>query len=90
MTVTPLTIQKNAEDFAPAIDAVAVTPNDSTALPNGPCMQIYIGGTGDLKVLTANNSTTTFKAVPVGTTLNVRARQVFSTGTTATNIVALY
>jgi hypothetical protein len=50
---------------------------------------LYVGGTGDIKIDTPNGDTVTFSAVPVGI-FPVRANRVYSTGTTATNIVALY
>ena len=73
----------------PNNNAVAVVPSDTVNLAQ-PTRSIYVGGTGDVKVITVGGQTTIFKAVPVGTTLNVAASRVFATGTTATNIVALY
>lgn len=70
--------------------AVAVTPHDTTLLPTGVTRALYIGVTGDVTVLMADGGTAVlFKAVPVGV-LPVRVQRVNSTGTTATNIVALY
>lgn len=67
----------------------AVTKSDATIL--GAVRGLYIGGTGDVAVKCAGSSTAvTFVGVPAGTILPVRATQVMSTNTTATNIVALY
>lgn len=73
--------------FIPAATkAAAVTPNDSTVVN---AIALYIGVTGDVAIKTdANATAVTFKAVPVGI-LPVKAYNVMSTGTTATNIVAL-
>jgi hypothetical protein len=66
----------------------AVTPSDSTVLTG--VRGIYVGGTGDLTVVGGDGATTvTFKAVPVGTVLNISPSKVKATGTTATLLVAL-
>lgn len=70
-------------------NAAAVTPNDSTALPLGTCKGLYIGGTGAVSVITEAGDTVAFAAVPVGI-LPIACTHVRSTGTAATNIVALY
>lgn len=77
-------------DTAPAKGARAVTPHDTNVLTGGTCRALYIGGAGAVAATLADGTTATFAAVPVGTTLNVQARIVLSTGTTATNILALY
>lgn len=81
-----------------AHDAVAVTPSDSANLSLTPTQSgtlpkpfaLYVGGAGDVKVDLESGATVTFKAVPVGTTLMIRVRKVYATGTSATNLVALY
>lgn len=73
----------------PFAGAAAVTPSDSTALTNT-AAGLYIGGAGAVKVGMPDGSTPTFSAVPAGTVLNAAVTQVYSTGTTATNILALY
>ncbi len=70
-------------------DARSVTLSDTELVPNGVCRALYVGTTGDVKVTTADDTDVTFTAVPVGI-LPVQAKRVFSTGTTASNIVALY
>lgn len=66
----------------------AVTPSDVADLPRN-AQALYIGGTGDLKVTTIGGDTLTFSAVPVGL-FDVGTKRVFATGTTASNIIALY
>lgn len=68
-------------------DAAAVTPNDSTLF--NPSV-IYVGGSGNVKVTTAQNTDVTFTAVPTGAVLPVQVIRVFTTGTTATNMVRIY
>lgn len=75
--------------------AAAVTPSDTVNIPaitggsNNGCV-LYVGGAGNLKVLTVGGDEVTLTAVPVGTFVPVQVLRVFSTGTTATNIVALW
>jgi len=68
--------------------ASAVTPNDSTDLTTV-AQGLYIGGAGDLKVDMADSGTVTFSALPAGIFLPIIVKRVYSTGTTATNIIAL-
>lgn len=76
----------------PAIDAFIITPNDSTSSAfTQPTRAIYVGVTGDLCVrFSRTQNVITFKNVPGGTSLAVRADMVYSTNTTATSIVGLY
>jgi hypothetical protein len=70
----------------PAVGAYAVTPSDSAT---NNARALYIGVSGDVAVVTRGRTTpVTFKAAPVGI-LPVQVTQVLSTGTTATNILAL-
>lgn len=92
----------NVQQFWYARQAFAVTPNDNQDLPNAAgtaptpfyAKALYIGVTGDVKVTMAGDkgnptsAPVVFKSVPVGL-LNVQVRRVWSTGTSATNIVAL-
>ena len=72
-----------------AKNAAAVDISAADAALSPACRFLYIGGTGAVKVDTEGGQTVTFSAVPVGY-LYVRATKVYKTGTTATNIVALY
>jgi len=76
----------------PAAHAEAITPADDVDLTNR-TRSIYVGGTGDLTVKMAGDegdSIVTFEAVPVGSLLPIRVREIRSTLTTATLIVALW
>lgn len=66
--------------------ASAITPSDTA--PNV-FTRIYVGGAGNLKITAENGNVVTFTAVPVGTVLPIRTSLVWSTGTTATNLVGL-
>jgi hypothetical protein len=75
---------------APGRNAAVVTPSDSTDLTDT-TRAIYVGGAGDVTVnMLKTGSAILFKAVPVGTVLPIRAARVKSTGTTATNLTALW
>jgi len=69
--------------------AVAITPSNSTDL-DAVTNAIWVGSTGNVAAVLIDGSVVTFNAVPDGTLLPVRAARVNSTGTTATNMVALY
>ena len=75
--------------------AAAVTPSDTVNIPsvnggtNNGCV-LYIGGAGNVKVLTVGGDEVTFFSAQAGLVIPVQVLKVFSTGTTATNIVALW
>lgn len=69
-----------------ATGGAAIAPSDSVAVDfNG----IYIGGAGNVKVDLYDGSTITLTAVIVGTVYPLKISKVYSTGTTATNLVGL-
>lgn len=81
-----------------ALRGAAVTPSDTVNIPsvstqdgsgNIGCV-LYVGGTGNLRVLTAGGDTVTFSNVQAGTFIPVQVLRVYATSTTATNIVALW
>jgi hypothetical protein len=68
----------------------AVASVTGTELPSASSVRgLYVGVGGTVIVTTRAGTVTTFLNVPAGTILPVSARRV-ETGTTATNIVALY
>lgn len=69
-------------------DAIAVTPNDSTDIPL--TSGIFVGGAGNISVTMQSGKQITFTAPQVGTILPIHAKRVWATGTTATNLIALY
>jgi hypothetical protein len=76
-----------SENFQVPARATAVTPSDGTELPAG---AIYVGGAGNVSVVTEGGDTVTFSNVPAGFILPLRVTKVRSTSTTATNIVLLW
>jgi len=73
---------------APAMDAFAITPNDSTNLTQT-VRAIYVGGAGDVSLITAGGSTVTFSGITGSMVLPVTTTRVRASGTTATGIVGL-
>jgi hypothetical protein len=67
--------------------AFNVTPSDTGTIRE--TKALYIGTSGDLKVDMADGSTVTFSSIGVGFH-ELSVKRVYATGTTATNIVALY
>lgn len=85
-------IYNEAQDMltAPGSASEAITPHDTNELTEGPSRAIYVGVTGNLTVRLLNDDDDTlFSNVPVGI-FPIRASHVRSTGTTATNLVAMY
>lgn len=78
----------NIEKTEPAYDMASVTPNDTGRID--PTRGLYIGGAGNVKVDTAAGTTVTLNSAAAGSILPIRVRRVYNTGTTATNIIALY
>lgn len=72
-----------------AHDGVAITKSDTTIYERR-IDAVYVGGAGDVAVVTAQGTTLTFSGMTAGSILPVRCRQVMSTNTTATNLVGLF
>lgn len=68
-----------------ASDGFSVSPSDTTVVKAD---ALYIGGSGDVVVVTKKGNTVTFMAVPAGTTLPIQVVHV-KAATDASNIVAL-
>lgn len=75
--------------------AASVTPSDTANIPsvsggtNNGCL-LYIGGAGNVKVETVGGDEVTFVGINTGTFLPVQVVKVFATGTSATNVLALW
>jgi hypothetical protein len=81
-----------------AYRAAVVTPSNVSNIPsvsnqdgsgNNGCV-IYIGGSGDLDVTTAGGDRVTFFGLLAGQFVPVQVIKVWATGTSATNIIALW
>lgn len=74
MTMLNLTVARDAQN---------VTKSD-TVIYSPPLNGIWVGGVGDVTIVTPWGSTVLFSAVPAGTLLPIQAKQVMATATTAT------
>lgn len=70
-----------------AVNCIAITPADSDLV--APVRAIYVGGGGNVRISDTGGGAVTFSNVPAGVILPVMAKRIWSTGTTATNIVGL-
>lgn len=77
----------SADKTAPVVKGVAVTPHDTNSIAQ--TRGLYVGATGNLTVTMADGADTLYSNVPVGI-FPICVTKVKATGTTATNIVALY
>jgi len=67
--------------------AAAVTTSDTA---DNPGMALYVGGAGNVALITEGGDTVTFTAPPVGSIIPIRFTNVKATGTTATLLVRLW
>lgn len=85
-----------SEDFSsrpsgltsPARDAFAITPSNTVPLPQQ-VRGVYVGGSGNLRVLMVSGVQVDFTGVLAGAVYPIRLSQVMATGTTATGLVGL-
>jgi hypothetical protein len=76
---------------APADDDINIDTekHDTNELSKVP-RSVYVGVAGDIKMqLLKSSAPRTWTAVPAGTILPVRPKQVWSTGTTATGLIGI-
>lgn len=74
---------------SPAIDGNMIVPSDGADLPHV-TRAVYVGTSGQIQAELVSGATVSFASVPAGTMLPLRLRKILSTGTTATNLVALW
>ena len=73
--------------------AASVTPSDSSALPRSPTKGLFVGGSAACAItmtLTDDSGSVAWSNIQPGAVLAVEVNKIFATGTTCTNIVALY
>lgn len=75
--------------WAPADEAEAIVPNDGTDLPHA-TRALFVGVAGNVKVDMVKTGTVTLLNIQAGSVLPVAVKRVWATGTTATNMIALY
>jgi hypothetical protein len=71
----------------PAHGAVAVVLDQDVTAKNA--RGLYVGVAGNLSVVMSDGSAVTFTAVPAGTVLPIRVKQVTSSGTVASGLLLL-
>ena len=72
-----------------ARDAIAITKSDATSYGLDYLDALYIGGAGNVAVVTAGGTTLTFVGAVAGSIIPVQCQKVMATNTTATSIVGL-
>jgi len=75
--------------FRPNGHAEVVAPSDATDL-DFLARALWVGGAGNVSVVMMDGNTVVFTGVAAGTLLPIRFSRVNATGTTATNMVALF
>jgi hypothetical protein len=79
------------DGFFTARGALAVTTHDTNPLTRGKTSMLFVGGAGNITCrFGAEGSDTVFTGVAAGTLLPIQVTHIRATGTTATNMVALY
>lgn len=73
----------------PAVNGFLISPDDAAYLPFVP-RAIYIGISGNLSVMLFNGDIVVFTNAAAGSVLPLRVIKVFSTGTTALNLIGMY
>lgn len=73
----------------PATAAAAITPSDTGEMAYV-SRAVYVGATGNVRLVMKNGATVTLQNVPAGALLPVRVRKVMATGTTASGLVAFW
>lgn len=82
---------ESPDSLIPAQFAASVTPSDGSNLTHGICRALYVGVGGNVVVQAPGlAASVTFANVASGSILPVQCRRVLATGTTASQIVALY
>lgn len=85
---TQLTL--NADIFTSTSQTYVVyQASPQTGLGNTGCF-LYVGGTGNVSVITIGGDQITFNGIPAGTTLPIQVLKLRATGTTATLVNALW
>lgn len=80
----------NTQGPQPDYDGYAVTPADSTDLPNGPVRAIYVTVGGNVNVNLVGGGTAVLTGLTAGQIIEIAAQRILATSTTATGIFALY
>lgn len=77
----------------PGASTVAITTSDANDIAkfNGDYPRaLWVGGSGNVAIVTPDGVVNTFEAVAAGTLLPVQTRRVNTTNTTATKMLGIY
>lgn len=74
---------------SPVTNALAITPSDTDELAQV-TRGVYVAVSGTLKVDMVDSGTVTFTALSAGVIHPIRCKKIYSTGTAATGIVAVW
>lgn len=74
---------------SPASNAFAIVPSNTVDLDYA-TRAIYVGGDGNITLVTIKNETVTLVGVKAGSILPISVKRVNASLTTATNLVGLY
>jgi hypothetical protein len=85
---TQLTL--NANIFTATGKVYTVYAESSQSGMGNPGCFLYVGGAGNVSVITIGGDQITFNSVPAGTTLPIQVLKLRATGTTATAVNALW
>jgi hypothetical protein len=85
---TQLTL--NANIFTTTAQVYTVYPESPQSGLGNPGCFLYVGGTGNVSVITIGGDQITFAGVPAGTTLPIQVLKLRATSTTATAVNALW
>ena len=82
------TAYRTANATVSSYDARTIVTSNSTNI--APTRGLYVGTAGDVTVDMAYGTTVAFVSVQAGTILPIQVTRIYSTGTSASNMVALY
>jgi len=82
--------QTNYSPTFPMFPGGAATFSNSNTVNLESPSVIYVGGAGNVKVTTAQGDEVTFIGLQMGSVIPVQVIRVWSTGTTATNLLRIY
>ena len=79
-----------SKDSQPATGAVAVSVGSADQSFERPTRGVFVGGAGNLAVTMEEGQSITFTGVTAGSILPIQATAALTSGTTATNVIALF
>lgn len=88
MPAVPGPVPFNAQNAGPALDGFAIVPSDTTN-QNSMWRSLYVGGPGNLTLITSQGNALIFLGVPAGTILPIAGVRVNAGGLTASALVGL-